>query len=105
MPVLADYADCGNQGQTHHPAGKHSPNRALSVVLCVIVRLVMYNSEIWKGYNMKVKYEVFRGTLATWETLFRQASEFAATLGRERVINISHSCDHSDGVVTVWYWE
>ena len=54
---------------------------------------------------MNVKYEVFRGTLATWETLFREASEFATSIGRDRLINISHSCDHSNGVVTVWYWE
>ena len=50
---------------------------------------------------MNVKYEVFRGTLASWETLFREASEFAASIGHDRLINISHSCDHSNGVVTV----
>ncbi len=54
---------------------------------------------------MKVKYEVFRGTLSIWESLFKEASEFASSVGPDRVINISHSCDHSDGVVTVWYWE
>ena len=54
---------------------------------------------------MNVKYEMFRGTLATWETLFSEASEFATSIGRDRLINISHSCDHSNGVVTVWYWE
>ncbi len=55
--------------------------------------------------SMRMRYEVFRGTLSSWETLFKEASEFASSVGRERVINISHSCDHSDGVVTVWYWE
>jgi hypothetical protein len=54
---------------------------------------------------MEVKYEVFRGTFSTWSSLFKQASKFATSLGRDRLINISHSCDNSDGVVTVWYWE
>ena len=54
---------------------------------------------------MNVKYKVFRGRLASWETLFKEASEFATSVGRDRMINISHSCDHRDGVVTVWYWE
>ena len=53
---------------------------------------------------MNVKYEVFRGTLATWIELFAQASDFASTVGRDNVISISHSSDQSHGVVTVWYW-
>ena len=47
---------------------------------------------------------MFRGTLATWDQLFSQAAECATTLGRERLITISHSADQSDGVVAVWYW-
>ncbi len=50
-------------------------------------------------------YRVFRGTLATWDDLFSQAAEFATDLGPERVLSISHSADHHDGVVSVWYWE
>jgi hypothetical protein len=53
---------------------------------------------------MRVAFEVFRGTLATWHDLFQQAAEFASEQGPQRVINISQSCDHSEGVVTVWYW-
>jgi hypothetical protein len=53
---------------------------------------------------MKAEYRIFRGTLATWDALFKQAADFATRLGPERVISISHSADHSDGVVTVWYW-
>lgn len=53
---------------------------------------------------MKVKFEKFRGTIASWETLFQEASDFAAQVGKERLINISHSDSHGDGVVTVWYW-
>ncbi|GAA5480480.1 hypothetical protein [Haloferula helveola] len=53
---------------------------------------------------MRVEYRIFRGTLATWDTLFQRAAEFASTVGPERLVTISHSADHSDGVVTVWYW-
>jgi len=53
---------------------------------------------------MQVKFEVFRGVFSTWQTLFAQAAEFATRIGKERLIGISHSDDHSDGIVTVWYW-
>ena len=51
-----------------------------------------------------VRYEMFRGIMASWEQLFEQAAAFASTLGRERLITISHSEDKDDGVVVVWYW-
>jgi hypothetical protein len=51
-----------------------------------------------------VRFEVFRGTFATWQELFEQAAEFATQVGRERLISISHSEDKDDGVVSVWYW-
>lgn len=54
---------------------------------------------------MTVKFEVFRGVLATWNQLFTEAAEFASRLGPEKLISISHSEDQKDGVVTVWYWE
>jgi hypothetical protein len=58
-----------------------------------------------KGPAMKaVKFEVFRGVLSSWQTLFQQAAEFASGIGPERLITISHSEDQNDGVVTVWYW-
>ena len=52
----------------------------------------------------RVGYQVFRGTLATWENLFSQAAELASSLGPERLISISHSEDRDDGVVAVWFW-
>ena len=52
----------------------------------------------------RLTYRVFRGTLTSWEKLFEEASEFATQRGRDRVLSISHSEDHSDGIVTVWYW-
>jgi len=51
-----------------------------------------------------VRFEVFRGVMASWPDLFQQASEFATRLGRERLITIAHSEDQQDGVVAVWYW-
>ncbi len=53
----------------------------------------------------QAKYEIFRGTLATWEELFGQAAQFASEIGPERLITISHSEDRREGVVAVWYWE
>ena len=51
-----------------------------------------------------VRFEIFRGTLATWPELFAKASEFATQIGSERLISISHSEDKEDGVIAVWYW-
>lgn len=54
---------------------------------------------------MCVKFQVFRGTFASWEMLFQEASDFATSLGPDKLISISHSEDQNTGVVTVWYWE
>jgi hypothetical protein len=52
----------------------------------------------------RVEYQMFRGTLDTWEELFEKATSLATEIGRERLITISHSEDDDDGVVAVWYW-
>lgn len=44
-----------------------------------------------------VKYKYFRGTLATWDALFSEAAEFAAHIGRERLVGISQSQWGADG--------
>jgi hypothetical protein len=55
---------------------------------------------------MHVQFKVFESSYQSWESLFRQAAEFASRV--DRLISISHS--HSGpglggmGVVTVWYW-
>ena len=54
--------------------------------------------------NSVVRFEIFRGVMASWPQLFQQASEFATQLGRDRLITIAHSEDQQDGVVAVWYW-
>lgn len=54
---------------------------------------------------MKVQYRVFRSNFQSWDDLFNAAAAFATELGSARLIGISHSCQSTDGVVTVWYWE
>lgn len=53
---------------------------------------------------MRVKFKLFRSMMKAWHSLFREAAEFATTLGPQRLISISHSEDGNEGVVTVWYW-
>lgn len=55
--------------------------------------------------NSKLQYKVFRSGYESWDSLFNKACEFANSIGRENVLNISHSCHNNDGVVTVWYWQ
>jgi uncharacterized glyoxalase superfamily protein PhnB len=52
----------------------------------------------------EVKFEEFRGIMATWTDLFSQAAAFASGIGPDRLIGISHSEDQQDGVIAVWYW-
>ncbi|HYP29419.1 MAG TPA: hypothetical protein VE262_22100 [Blastocatellia bacterium] len=56
------------------------------------------------GAGNGVRVEIFRGAYASWEELFAEAARFATEIGRENLINISHSEDGSEGVVVVWYW-
>jgi hypothetical protein len=52
-----------------------------------------------------MKCEVFRvGSFTTWERAFADAAEFATKVGRDNVVNVSHSADGSVGVIAVWYW-
>ena len=53
---------------------------------------------------MRVTYTYVRGAFASWDQLFAQAAEFASSIPRDQLIGISHSCDKSDAVVTIWYW-
>jgi hypothetical protein len=54
---------------------------------------------------MKVKCQLFKSSVRSWDSLCEEAAEFATEIGRERLINISVSEDHNDGVIFVWYWE
>lgn len=51
-----------------------------------------------------VSFRVFTSAMRSWEELFADAATFASSVGRDRLINISHSEDDNEGVVTVWYW-
>ncbi len=52
----------------------------------------------------KVVHRTFRSLLKDWDDLFREAAEFAASVGEERLISISHSDSKGTGTVVVWYW-
>lgn len=54
---------------------------------------------------MYTHYRMFKSSVKTWQTMFNEASDFASTIGEQRVISISHSCDNGSAVVVVWYWD
>ncbi len=54
---------------------------------------------------MYTHYRMFKSSVKTWQTMLNEASDFASTIGEQRVINISHSCDNNKAVVVVWYWD
>jgi hypothetical protein len=57
---------------------------------------------------MAVSFRVFRShgfSDVQIEPTAQAAAEFASSLGRERVISISHTLDAHIHIVTVWYWE
>ncbi len=62
-----------------------------------------------RGIQMRVVYKHFSSSVASWESLFEDAAAFATTIGKDRLIGISHSHGGPEflgsGVVTVWYWE
>jgi len=53
---------------------------------------------------VKIKFEIFKSGMKSWESLFAEAAEFANSLQADRLINICHSADNNQGVVVVWYW-
>lgn len=53
---------------------------------------------------LEARFVMFRSGTTRWDKIFETAANFATTLGQERIISISHSCDNADSVVTVWYW-
>lgn len=54
---------------------------------------------------MLVKFKIFKSSIKSWPDLCAEAAAFASEQGRDRLINVSVSEDHSDGVIIVWYWE
>lgn len=51
-----------------------------------------------------LRFKIFKSSTQSWDAMFADAAEFANSVGSERVLNITTSCDHNAGVVTVWYW-
>jgi hypothetical protein len=62
---------------------------------------------------MTVHHRIFESASKSWEALCAEVEEFATTLGRERLINISVAASGGTnlsgmggrGVIVVWYWE
>ncbi len=55
---------------------------------------------------MRVQHRLFKSSFKSWDALCEEASAFAATIGRERLINISATGESGgQGVIFVWYWE
>jgi len=54
---------------------------------------------------MRVRFKTFESQFATRQKILQMAADFATQLGPERLINITHSEDRDDEVVTIWYWE
>jgi hypothetical protein len=54
---------------------------------------------------VQVQHRLFRSTIKSWEKLCREAAEFATTVGKDRLINISVAQGDTGGVIFVWYWE
>jgi hypothetical protein len=53
---------------------------------------------------MRVFFRSYDSKMASREKLFRVACDFANKIGQERLINITHSEDRDNIVITVWYW-
>jgi len=53
----------------------------------------------------KMNFRKFRAVIKSWEAVFQEAADFASRLGRDKVVSISHSEDHGESIVTVWYWD
>jgi hypothetical protein len=57
------------------------------------------------GGILQVRFKVFKSTMKSWDDLCGEAAAFASEKGKDRLITISVSEDHNEGVIVVWYWE
>ncbi len=53
---------------------------------------------------MRITFKSFDSKMASREKLFRAAIDFANKLDRKDLVNITHSEDRDNIVITVWYW-
>jgi hypothetical protein len=54
---------------------------------------------------MRVQFKTFESQFLTRQKMLQKAAEFATQMGPERLINVTHSEDHHESFITVWYWE
>ncbi len=54
---------------------------------------------------MQVRFEMFKSSFKSWSDLCEEAAAFASEKGKERLINMSISGDHREGLIVVWYWD
>jgi hypothetical protein len=62
---------------------------------------------------MKVQCRKFSSSTKAWDSLIEEATQFASSVGRERLINMSVSASGGTdlfgmgghGAIFVWYWE
>jgi hypothetical protein len=54
---------------------------------------------------MQVQFKTFESQFLTRQKMLQKAAEFATQMGPERLINVTHSEDHHESLITVWYWE
>lgn len=62
---------------------------------------------------MSVRHRIFESSHKSWEDLCNEATAFATSVGRDRLINISLAAGGGTeflglggkGVIVVWYWE
>ncbi len=54
---------------------------------------------------MTLHFKIFRSSFSSWDTLLSDAAAFATEIGKQNLVNISHSEDRTEGVVVVWYWQ
>lgn len=52
---------------------------------------------------MKIRSKVFRSSFKSWEVMCKEATDFANRIPAEHLINISHSCQGTKGIIIVWY--
>jgi hypothetical protein len=95
-----------NGGDVHH--GRFSPERVNDEAASIRYNMtgVPHTVRRWRTTSVfRVHFKVFRSSFSSWETLFREAADFASTVPTDRLISISHSEDQNEGVVSVWYWD
>ena len=62
---------------------------------------------------MKLKAKIFESATKSWELMCEEVSDFASTIEKDRLVNISTAAAGgtdlggagSRGIIIVWYWE